>query len=233
MNSKTAGSLQRGPGRTIARALVVTATVLTTLLATLATSGLAAQAAKATPGVAKPTSFTAYAVRPDVAYGLLSPSSTYNQTQLLSGPNSAGRPIVLNIGGNVGFTDLLPSSTYTFQARNVKPGSTSSAWVIHTFTTPATFTARPAAPVNLRISASTATTVSVTWDAPAGLSNLSYEPRVNGARVSAACSIYCTDLELRTAIFAKPAPGTAVTFTVTARDTNFNLSLPATLLVTG
>lgn len=233
MNSKTSAIPQRASGHRIARAMAVTATVLIALMATLTTTGLAAQAAKATPGVAKPTTFTAYAVRPDVAYGLLSPSSTYNQTQLLSGPNSAGRPIVLNISGNVGFADLVPNSTYTFQARNVKPGSTSSAWVIHTFTTPASFTARPAAPVNLRISATTATTVSVSWDAPAGLSNLSYEPRVNGTRVSTDCSIYCTDLERRTATFTKPAPGTTATFTVAARDTNFNLSLPATLLVTG
>jgi hypothetical protein len=210
--------------------LAMIAFAIAALVAALSANVGVAQAAKVTTAP-KPTALNAYVVRPDVVLGLLSPASTYNQSQLVSGPNTSGSPVVLSTGGNVIFDNLQPNSTYSFIVRNVKPGSTSSAWVTHTFTTAATYASRPAAPTNLRVSATTATTVSVTWDAP-DASSYTYKPTVNGTRVDVDCSVYCTDVDRRTATFSKPAPGTSIVFTVSARDTNFNLSLPVQLVVT-
>ena len=230
--SLSSASSSRPRSRGVTRVLLVIATVFATLVTSFATSNLTADAQTGSQ-VSAPTAFNPYVIRPDVVHGLLSPRFSSNETQLLTGPNAAGRPVVRGVGNNVVFADLVPSSTYTFRARNVQPGRTPSRWVTHTFTTAANFTARPSAPTNLRLTSSTADQIRVTWDAPTSAGPFQYEPRVNGARVSLACVTYCTDLDTRTAVFARPAAGTTVTFTVAARDVNFNLSLPASLTVTG
>lgn len=185
-----------------------------------------------TPTVAPtPTSVILTSVRPDLVYGLVRPAADYLEYQLLSGPGvGSNAPIERGVAASFFLENLQAASTYTYRIRNIGVGVAPSAWTTFTVTTAATFASRPPAPMNLRVLSRTATTVTVTWDAP-GAGSFQYRAFVDETPLLLPVGPYSYETRQRT--FPVPAPGVSVTVTVTARDSMQNLSLPATLVVTG
>ncbi len=190
-------------------------------------------------------------IRPDVAEltitNILSTVGTRQEYQVISGPNAAGSPTSLTIGGviHVGLRNvlgqypiqLLPNSDYVVRVRNINTSVDFSDWVNVSFRTAATFSTRPSAPPNLRITQQTATQVTLMWDAPAGVPPLdypfTYELFLNGVRTPifqcGGTYVYCTEADFRTVTINRPNAGTTLTFGVTARDSNLNRSEPSTI----
>jgi hypothetical protein len=98
-------------------------------------------------------------IRPDVAEltitSILSTVGTRQEYQVISGPNAAGSPTSLTIGGviQVGLRNvlgqypiqLLPNSDYVVRVRNIKTSVDFSDWVNVSFRTAATFSTRQSA----------------------------------------------------------------------------------------
>ena len=232
--------------RFVSKVMTVAVSVLTILtLLVVNTGAIQAQKRKPTPtptpisGVAAPSSIQIILVRPDSIQLLINPSSALNEAQLISGPNSAGRAIVTNFTNVVTFSGLIANSDYVFRVRNIQTRLplVASPWVNFSFHTATDFATRPNPPQNLRVVAppdATDTRIYVTWDAPSTPGSFSYQYSLNGVYqgyTGSTCSPYCSDIDLRTVIFARPAAGSSVLFSVTATDVNFNTSLPAELVV--
>lgn len=178
-----------------------------------------------------PTSVILTSVRPDLVYGLVRPAADYLDYQLLSGPGvGSNAPIQRGVAASFFLENLQAASTYTYRIRNIGVGVAPSAWTTFTVTTAATFASRPPAPKHLRVLSRTATTVTVSWDAPSS-GSFQYQAFVDQTPLLLASGPYVFETRERT--FAVPAPGASVTVTVTARDSMQNLSLPATLVVSG
>lgn len=192
-------------------------------------------------------------VRPDVAEltikNVLAAVGARQEYQVISGPNSAGTPSSLTIGGviQVGLRNvqgqypiqLLPNSDYYVRVRNIKTSVDFSNWSNVFFRTPAQFETRPAPPANLRITQQTATQVTLMWDAPSGTAPSTaafyYELFLNNQRTPifqcGGAYVVCTEADFRTVTISRPTPGTTLTFGVTARDSDLNRSELATLTV--
>ena len=210
-----------------------------TVVAALGASAGSANAAKPRPTptvVPAPTTAAVLVNRPDlVIIQVAAAVSSSQDFQLISGPNSAGRPVVAGIGGALSFENLVANSDYVYQVRNVRTRLpfVVSAWAQFSFHTATNFATRPNPPQNLRVTQTTATSVTVMWDADT--TPRVYKYSLNGGTpisTDSGCFPYCTGEELLSATFARPAPGTSVLFSVTGRDNDFNTSLPATLVVT-
>lgn len=175
-----------------------------------------------------PTSVNWFLIRPDLAQGIVRPNSQFVEHQLLSGPGVVTpAPIVRGTRGVVSLLGLQPASTYTLRVRNSAAGVAPSAWTTFSLTTAATFASRPNPPKNLRIQQATATRLTVAWDGPDS-EFYSYEAFIGSSPLDLGGGY---NLETQTRSIPRPAPGTTSTFSVAARDSQLNLSLPATLEV--
>lgn len=184
-----------------------------------------------TPTIAPaPTSVNWYLIRPDLAEGLSRPATQYVEHQVIAGPGiTTPGPIVRGLSGGLYVRGLQAGSTYSVRVRNIAVGASPSAWTTFSLTTTTQFAERPPAPQNLRETARTATTVTVAWDAP-DAAFYSYEAFAGSTPL---LLDFAYAIELRERTFARPPVGTSVSVSVAARDVNQNLSLPATLQVTG
>lgn len=227
---------------------MATAAIVTAIFGTTAAHAQKQNSAKL---VAPSVSITR--VRPDVAElsvpVSISTAGTKLEYQVTSGPNAAGSlsSITLNNLIQVGLRNvqgsypiqLLPDSNYTVRVRRVKTSADVSPWTSVNFRTPAQFDSRPSAPPNLRISQQTTTQVTLSWDAPAGVPALNYpstyELFLNNQRTyffqCGGVYVQCTEADFRTVTISRPAPGTTLTFGVTARDSNLNRSEASTLTI--
>ena len=231
--------------RFLPSSLFIAAAVIAALGSTAGSTAGSAYAAKLKPThtptpapgtIPAPSNISVVLLRPDQfqAQVFPYPVNRYVQAQLISGPNTAGMPIVNTIGGFVIFDSLVADSDYVFQVRNYQVGNPplTSAWVPFSFHTAATFATRPNPPQNLRVTQRTDTTVTVMWDAAP---NTTYYYSINSGPLTSSykdCAPYCSGTDPETKVLARPAPGTSVQFSVIARDTAQNSSLPTTLVVT-
>ena len=229
------------------RALAAVAAVVTVLGATQATAQT-----KRTQKLEAPV-VQVTRVRPDVAelsiQFRLSTAGTRQEYQVISGPNAEGSPSSFTIAGliPVGLRNvqgqypiqLLPNSDYYVRVRNVKTSVNVSSWSSVFFRTPAQFEIRPAPPANLRITQQTDTRVTLMWDAPSGTAPSTaafyYELFLNNQRTPifqcGGAYVTCTEADFRTVTINRPAPGSTLTFGVTARDSDLNRSELATIAV--
>ena len=250
------------------------AAVVTVVVGSVALAGTSATAAGKRPGpttttttttvtappttasavVPAPTSFTVANPAADSFAVQMSPATQLGGAELLSGPTVGGPAILLvSQGGLVSFLRLTDNSDYVFRYRNGIASGSSIVylpWVTFSFHTPADDSLRPSAPQNVRVISRTATLVTVTWDVVP--STVRYDYSVNGGASfqTGVCSgAYCDPTPLLSATIARPAPGTAISFSVTASRSptilncsycfteqellnRFNTSLPATITVT-
>ena len=183
----------------------------------------------------------------------MSPATQTGSAELLSGPTVGGPAIVLvGDGGLVSFLRLVENADYVFRYRNGVPSGSSvvySPWVTFNFHTPTYDSLRPSAPQNVRVVSSTATTVTIAWDAVATAVRYDYSVNGGASIQTGVCSgVYCVPSPLLSATIARPAVGTTASFSVTASRAytvlncaycftdqellnRFNKSLPATITV--
>ena len=117
--------------------------------------------------VPTPASFSVLSNVPDNWQVKISPATQLGDAELLSGLTIGG-PAIITVGdnGTLAFLRLAEDSSYVFRYRNkIWIPSTSSfltsPWVPFSFRTPTFNSLRPASPQNVRVVATTATTVTV------------------------------------------------------------------------
>ncbi len=202
---------------------------------------------------APPTGFVITDRAADTFAVRMSPATQTGSAELLSGPTVGGPAIVLVAdGGLVSFLRLVENADYVFRYRNGVPSGSSvvySPWVTFNFHTPTYDSLRPSAPQNVRVVSSTATTVTVAWEAVATAVRYDYSVNGGASIQTGVCSgLYCVPSPLLSATIARPTVGTTVSFSVTASRAytvlncaycftdqellnRFNNSLPATITV--
>ena len=201
--------------------------------------------------VPTPSSISVISNVPDNFQIKVSPATQLGDAELLSG-QTVGGPAIITVGdnGTLAFLRLVENSDYTIRYRNkIWIASTSSfltsPWVQFNFHTPTFDSLRPTSPTNVRVVASTASTLTVRWDAVP--TAVRYDYSLNGGTPiqTGICSgAYCTTTDPLTATFARPVPGTTLGFSVTATrtpelgcgaycfpDNRFITSLPTTLTI--
>jgi hypothetical protein len=236
-------------------ASLMAVTAVTTVMSTTeahAQSNEKARKPPPTPPIPAPV-VSVTRVRPDVAELTILPSlataGTRQEYQVISGPNAAGSPSSITLGGTilVGHRnvvgqypiELRPNADYYVRVRNIKTSIDFSAWSTVFFRTPGQFDDRPRPPTNLRITAQTGTAATLRWDD--ANTNLMpnvvqrYEFFINGVRTPIPqCGgpySFCTEADYRTVTINRPPAGSTLAFGVTTRDANLNRSEISTLTV--
>lgn len=198
------------------------------VLLALGLPGLAGAAVKARPVPAPLDAFVQVQTPTTTQILVVTLGVVDQDVQLVSGPNTAGSPIVAARDGRVSFTNLVPGSDYTYRVRNVRTRTplVASAWVQFSFRTPVEITGALTAPQNLRtrlfILPFIPEYVEVRWDAVPTAT--SYEVSVNGAPFVTTdpgyiCA-YCIFDPLSTNV-ARPAVGSNTTVRVRALRNSF------------
>lgn len=113
-------------------------------------------------------------------------------------------------------TGLVPGKEWTFRVKAVDAAGNESALSSSVTGSTAPDVTPPTTPANLRVTATTPSSVSLAWDRSTDAWGFSYEVLMDGAVVATASQIAHRLRHL--------SPGTTHTFTVRARDTSGNLS---------